>query len=85
MGQINRRSLLGNPVTNLYRESAKKAPAELERTEQGVVVYAVIVLLIAMVFWLAFKNMDVGTGLSNGWRTIASCVSNPATCTALSQ
>lgn len=82
---INRRRLLDNLVTDPNREAAKYSPPELEKVGQGLVEYTLIILFVALVFWVAIKNTDIGTTLSNGWSSITSCVSNPTTCTASSQ
>lgn len=83
-GNINRRRPLGNRVSNPERETAKNSPPELEKDGQGLVEYTLIVLLIALVFWVAIKSTDLGSTLSNGWSSITSCVSNPTTCNASS-
>ena len=52
----------------------------LEEDGQGLVEYTLIVLLVALVFWVAIKNTDIGTALGNGWNSISSCVSSPTSC-----
>jgi len=69
-------------MTNPDRAAAKNSRPELEEHGQGL--YTLIVLLVALVFWVAIKNADIGTTFSNGWSSITSCVSNPTTCTASS-
>ncbi len=49
----------------------------LEEDGQGLVEYTLIVLLVAIVFWVAIKNTNIGTALADGWSSISSCVSNP--------
>ena len=48
---------------------------------QGLVEYTLIVLLVALVFWVAIKSTNIGNQLSAGWSKIASCVGAPSTCT----
>jgi hypothetical protein len=79
---FNRRRPLGNRVTNPDRKAAMNLPPEIEEHGQGL--YTLIVLLVALVFWVAIKNTDIGTTFSNGWSSITSCVSNPTTCNASS-
>lgn len=52
----------------------------LEEEGQGLVEYTLIVLLVALVFWVAIKNTDIGTALANGWSSISACVSDPTGC-----
>jgi Flp pilus assembly pilin Flp len=56
----------------------------LEEDGQGLVEYTLIVLLVALVFWVAIKNTNIGTALADGWSSITSCVSNPTGCSASS-
>jgi Flp pilus assembly pilin Flp len=48
----------------------------VEEDGQGLVEYTLIVVLVALVFWVAIKNTDVG----NGWSKVTSCVGNPSAC-----
>lgn len=77
---INRRRPLGHRMTNPDREAAKNSRPEAEEHGRGL--YTLIVLLVTLFFLAAIKNSDIGSTLSNGWTSIASCVSNPTTCTA---
>jgi Flp pilus assembly pilin Flp len=47
---------------------------------QGLVEYTLIVLLVALVFWVAIKNTNIGSALATGWSNITSCVTNPSAC-----
>jgi len=53
----------------------------LEEDGQGLVEYTLIVLLVALVFWVAIKNTNIGTALGNGWSEITNCVTSPTACT----
>ena len=53
----------------------------LEDDGQGLVEYTLIVLLVALVFWVAIKNTDIGTQLAAGWTKISGCVGDPTGCT----
>jgi Flp pilus assembly pilin Flp len=52
----------------------------LEEDGQGLVEYTLIVLLVALVFWVAIKGTNIGGALANGWSQISDCVSSPTTC-----
>jgi Flp pilus assembly pilin Flp len=55
----------------------------VEEDGQGLVEYTLIVLLVALVFWVAIRDTNVGTQLSTSWSSIVGCLSNPQTgCTA---
>ena len=47
---------------------------------QGLVEYALIVLLVVFVFWMAIKGTNIGSQLANGWTSIGSCIANPFGC-----
>jgi Flp pilus assembly pilin Flp len=48
-----------------------------EEHGQGLVEYTLIVLLVALVFWVAVKGTNVDLALKNGWDKIVSCVGDP--------
>jgi Flp pilus assembly pilin Flp len=52
----------------------------VEEDGQGLVEYTLIVLLVALVFWVAVKNTNIGTALAGGWTKISTCVSDPTNC-----
>jgi Flp pilus assembly pilin Flp len=52
----------------------------VEEDGQGLVEYTLIVVLVALVFWVAIKNTDVGNQLSSGWSKVTACVGDPSTC-----
>ena len=56
----------------------------IEEDGQGLVEYTLIVLLVALVFWVAIKSTNIGNQLAAGWNSITSCVSDPANCTSAS-
>jgi len=56
----------------------------VEEEGQGLVEYTLIVLLVALVFWVAIKGTNIGTELANAWNDIASCVSDPSACSSSS-
>ena len=51
---------------------------------QGLVEYTLIVVLVALVFWVAIKNTDIGNSLASGWSRVVSCVGTPASCDSAS-
>jgi Flp pilus assembly pilin Flp len=52
----------------------------VEEDGQGLVEYTLIVLLVALVFWVAIKSTNIGSQLGQGWSKISSCVASPSTC-----
>jgi len=56
----------------------------VEEEGQGLVEYTLIVLLVALVFWVAIKSTNIGSALGNGWSNITTCVNNPTGCTSAS-
>ena len=53
----------------------------VEEDGQGLVEYTLIVLLVALVFWVAVKNTQVGSQLTTSWGKITSCLATPTNCT----
>ena len=39
-----------------------------------------LVVLVALVFWVAIKNTNVGNQLASGWGKITACIGNPTGC-----
>ena len=56
----------------------------VEEDGQGLVEYTLIVVLVALVFWVAIKNTDIGSGLAAGWSKVTACVGSPSTCDSAS-
>jgi Flp pilus assembly pilin Flp len=56
----------------------------VEEDGQGLVEYTLIVLLVALVFWVAIKSTNIGGQLAAGWSKVADCVSAPQNCTSAS-
>jgi Flp pilus assembly pilin Flp len=54
----------------------------LEEDGQGLVEYTLVVLLVAMVFWLGIRDTQVGSSLANGWSRVMNCVNTPLTCSS---
>jgi len=52
----------------------------VEEDGQGLVEYALIVLLVVFVFWMAIKGTDIGTQLADAWTKIGTCLETPTTC-----
>ena len=48
-----------------------------EEEGQGLVEYTLIVLLVALVFWVAIKDTKIGDQLSTSWGNIKSCLADP--------
>jgi Flp pilus assembly pilin Flp len=51
-----------------------------EEEGQGLVEYTLIVLLVALVFWVAVKNTNIGDELANAWGVVGGCLTSPMTC-----
>ena len=49
----------------------------VEEDGQGLVEYTLIVLLVALVFWVAVKNTNIGEALTNSWGDIKNCLAGP--------
>ena len=56
----------------------------VEEDGQGLVEYTLIVVLVALVFWVAIKNTNICSQLANGWSKVATCVGDPQNCTSAS-
>jgi len=56
----------------------------IEEDGQGLVEYSLIVLLVALVFWVAIKSTNIGDTLSSSWDKINTCLKDPAGCTSAS-
>ena len=56
----------------------------VEEEGQGLVEYTLIVVLVALVFWVAIKSTNIGSGLSAGWSKITDCVTTPSSCDSAS-
>jgi len=51
---------------------------------QGLVEYTLIVVLVALAFWVAVKNTNIANGLASGWSKVTACVSTPESCSSSS-
>jgi Flp pilus assembly pilin Flp len=49
----------------------------VEEEGQGLVEYTLIVLLVALVFWVAIKSTNVGNQLGASWNNISNNLANP--------
>jgi Flp pilus assembly pilin Flp len=54
----------------------------VEEDGQGLVEYTLIVVLVALVFWVAIKETDIGQQLADGWSKIGACVGDPSNCSS---
>ena len=54
-----------------------------EEDGQGLVEYTLIVLLVALVFWVAVRGTNVNAALENAWNSITTCLNSVnATCSS---
>ena len=51
-----------------------------EEEGQGLVEYTLIVLLVALVFWVAIRDTNIGAQLTTAWGQVTACLSTPLTC-----
>jgi Flp pilus assembly pilin Flp len=49
----------------------------VEEEGQGLVEYTLMVLLVALVFWVAIKDTKIGDQLSTSWTSIKNCLADP--------
>ncbi|MBI2182466.1 MAG: Flp family type IVb pilin [Deltaproteobacteria bacterium] len=52
-----------------------------EEEGQGLVEYTLIVLLVALVFWVAIRETNIGLELTAAWGQVIACLQTPFTCT----
>jgi Flp pilus assembly pilin Flp len=52
----------------------------VEEEGQGLVEYTLIVLLVALVFWVAVRSANVGPALTSAWGNVTTCLGSPLTC-----
>jgi Flp pilus assembly pilin Flp len=55
-----------------------------EEDGQGLVEYTLIVVLVALVFWVAIKQTNIGSQMANGWSKVTACVGDPSACNSSS-
>jgi len=53
----------------------------VEEEGQGLVEYTLMVLLVALVFWVAIQSTNIGDELSAAWTSVANCLTTPFACT----
>ena len=56
----------------------------VEEEGQGLVEYTLIVVLVALVFWVAIKSTNIGSGLVAVWSKVTDCVTTPSSCDSAS-
>ena len=56
----------------------------VEEDGQGLVEYTLIVVLVALVFWVAIKQTNIGDQLASGWSKVTACIGNPSACDSAS-
>jgi Flp pilus assembly pilin Flp len=52
----------------------------VEEEGQGLVEYTLIVLLVALVFWVAIRDTNIGVELANAWDQVIVCLQTPLAC-----
>lgn len=51
-----------------------------EEDGQGLVEYTLVVLLVALVFWMGVRDTTIGASLTKNWSRLQSCVMAPFSC-----
>jgi Flp pilus assembly pilin Flp len=52
----------------------------VEEEGQGLVEYTLIVLLVALVFWVAVRSANVDDALVSAWGSVTACLGGPWSC-----
>ena len=52
----------------------------LEEDGQGLVEYTLVIVLVALVFWMGVRDTNVGNNLASGWSRVLNCVTAPLSC-----
>ena len=47
---------------------------------QGLIEYALIMVLVCFVFWVSIKDTNIGTTLAGQWSKITDCLDAPMDC-----
>ena len=53
----------------------------VEEEGQGLVEYTLIVLLVALVFWVGIRTTNIGAELTTSWSKVKNCLATPSACT----
>jgi Flp pilus assembly pilin Flp len=53
-----------------------------EEDGQGLVEYTLVVVLVALVFWMGVRETQVGDNLAQAWAKVLDCVTSPFSCSA---
>jgi Flp pilus assembly pilin Flp len=53
-----------------------------EENGQGMVEYTLVVVIVALVFWMGVRDTNVGDNLAKGWAKVLGCVTSPFSCSA---
>ena len=52
-----------------------------EESGQGLVEYTLIVMLVALVFWVVVKDSKIGDQFSTSWGKVKTCLNTLTDCT----
>ena len=53
-----------------------------EQDGQGLTEYTLVVVLVALVFWIALRDTQIGPKLALAWAKVLDCVTSPLSCSA---
>jgi Flp pilus assembly pilin Flp len=53
-----------------------------EEHGQGMVEYTLVIVLVALVFWMGVRNVQAGDKLAQVWAKVLNCVTSPFSCSA---
>ena len=73
---------MGMPRPLKTRRSDEFPP---EKDSQCFVKYTLLVVFLALVFWVSIMYVSSGSALSDGWNKISACVGNVVSCGPASQ
>jgi Flp pilus assembly pilin Flp len=47
---------------------------------QGLIEYTLLLVLVALVFWVGIRNTEIGSKIAEHWNEIKVCVEKPMDC-----
>jgi hypothetical protein len=68
-------------ITEADRMNARSTRFGKQRG-QGLVEYALIMVLVVLVFWVTIKETNIGPAIANQWSKIIVCIGAPFSCSA---
>jgi Flp pilus assembly pilin Flp len=53
-----------------------------EENGQSLTEYTLMIVLVALVFWMGVRDTHVGQSLAQAWTKVLDCITSPFSCTA---